>query len=268
MSEEGKDIGYRQWGLSAPRAVLVLVHGLGAHGGRWEALADFFLKKGISSYAIELANPAEPDKAARSSGHFRKYRDSILSLYDIAAANHPGKKIFIVGESMGALLAFLIAAERPGLFGGLVCLSPAFANRVKLSASDYLKIFLSFFHDSGMKIRLPFDSSMCTRDTHYRHRMDSDPLEYRHAPPKLLVEVLCAQIRAKMASRTVTLPVLFLIAGEDRIADAGAAAGVFSTVPSADKALVEFPGMYHSLSVELGREAVFEEMLKWVDKRI
>lgn len=268
MGEENKDIGYRQWGLSAPRAVLVLVHGLGAHGGRWEALAEFFQKRGVSSYAIELANPAQQDKSARSSGHFRKYRDSILRLYDIASTSHPGEKIFIVGESMGSLISFLLAAEQPGLFGGLVCISPAFANRVKLSVSDYLKIFLSLFYDSGKKIRLPFDSSMCTRDTHYRHRMEQDPLEYRHAPPKLLIEVLLAQVRARMAARKVTLPVLFLVAGEDRIADARASASVFGMISSADKALVEFPGMYHSLSVELGREAVFEEMLKWIEKRI
>jgi acylglycerol lipase len=266
MSEENKDIGYRQWGLSAPRAVLLLVHGLGAHGGRWEALAEFFQKKGVSSYAIELTNPA--DRASGAKGHFKKYRDSVLRLYDIAAANHPGIKIFLTGESMGALLAFLIVSERPALFDGLIFISPAFANKVRLAPLDYVKIFLSLFYDQKKLFKLPFDSSMCTRDNHYRHKMEQDTLEYRHAPSRLLVEVLLAQARAGMVKNAVRIPTLFLIAGDDKIADSRAAAKVFSALPAQDKALVEFQGMYHSLSVELGREAVFEEMLKWIDKRI
>ena len=244
----------------------MLVHGLGAHGGRWEALADFFLKKGVSSYAIELTNPA--DRAAGASSHFKKYRDSILRLHEIAAANHPGKKVFLVGESMGALITFLLAAERPQLFSGLVCISPAFATRVKLALPEYLMISACVMTNRNKQFKLPFDSSMCTRDAHIKHKMDTDPLEYRHASAKLLVELMIAQVRARMAARKVTMPTLFLLAGDDRIADSHTAAQVFGAVPAADKALVEFPGMYHSLSVELGRETVFEEMLNWVEKRI
>ena len=169
---------------------------------------------------------------------------------------------------MGALLAFLIASERPRMFDGLICISPAFANKVRLRSLDYLKIFLSLFYDQKKLFKLPFDSSMCTRDTHYRHKMEEDPLEYRRAPSRLLVEVLLAQARAGMVKKAVRIPTLFLVAGDDAIADSRAAAKVFSALPAEDKALVEFKGMYHSLSVELGREAVFEEMLKWVDKRI
>ena len=47
-----ESIQYRQWGLSDPKCVFLLVHGLGAHAGRWEAFGDFFIKKNISSYAI------------------------------------------------------------------------------------------------------------------------------------------------------------------------------------------------------------------------
>ena len=50
---QNEGITYRRWRADEPKCALLLVHGLGAHGGRWEAFADYFLKRSISSYAIE-----------------------------------------------------------------------------------------------------------------------------------------------------------------------------------------------------------------------
>lgn len=39
---EGSDVLYQYWPAGQAKAALLLVHGMGAHTGRWEALADFF----------------------------------------------------------------------------------------------------------------------------------------------------------------------------------------------------------------------------------
>jgi len=234
-----------------------LVHGLGAHSGRWDLAADFFMKRGVSSYAVELG---KPDSLAI-------YKSKILRLYDIAKRDNPAKKIFLVGESLGAIISFLVCAERPGLFKGLVCISPAFAPRKRPSPLTCVRMFASLFYDPGKEFTLPFDSSMCTRDIEYRTKLDQDPDEYRAIPVKKVFDILLAQRRVAALSRTMSTPALFLIAEEDKIADTAAAKEVFSRLAAEDKALVEFPGMYHSLSIDLGREAVFEEILKWVEEK-
>ena len=256
----GKDreIGYRQWIAPAPRAVFLLVHGLGAHTGRWEFLADFFLAHGISSYAIDL----------RMAAGFGSYYSDIIRFRDKIDKENPSLKIFLVGESMGALVSFLLVAARPGLFSGLVCISPAFANRMKLPASDYLKIFASLFYDPGKEFRLPFDSSMCTRDIEYRKKMNADSAERRSSPSRILAGILISQVRARFAGSKLRTPALFLVAGRDLMIDHRATKEIFQGLPVKDKTLIEYPEMYHALSIDIGKEKVFEDMLKWVEERL
>jgi alpha-beta hydrolase superfamily lysophospholipase len=265
--EEGKS-GFNLWSAPEPRAVFLLVHGLGAHSGRWEAMAGFFTGKGISSYAVELRDPRLPDNAPGEEGYFGDYFRKVLSVYQAALKDNPSKKVFLIGESMGALISFLLAALKPGLFSGLICMSPAFGNRLRLSPYDCLKISISMFSPQKAHFKLPFNSAMCTRDAAYRDIMDSDPREYRAVPVKLLLEILAAQIRAGKAKKDVAIPTLFLIAGQDRISDPVPAGKIYNGMASRDKTLVEFPGMYHALSIDTGRESVFEEILKWVEKRL
>ena len=254
-------IDYKRWGPSEPKAVFLLVHGLGAHTGRWEAVGDFFADNGIASYAVEL-------NSMKNEETFRSYYNKILKLYNIIVKENPAKKIFLVGESMGALISFLLAAGSPGLFSGLVCISPAFVNRYKPGILDRIRMLTALFLNPKKVFKIPFDSSMCTRDIEYRKTMDQDPREYRAISSKLILDILLAQVRAKTVRNKITVPVLFLLAGEDKLVDPQAAKSIFDSLEVKDKALVEFPGMYHSLSIEMGKEEVFGEMLKWVNKRI
>ena len=258
-TEKG-DGGYRQWRLPEPKYVFLLVHGLGAHSGRWEAMADFFLKKGISSYAVELKDG--------SRENFGSYYGKILRLYGIIAKENPSKKIFLAGESMGALISFLLCAARPGAFSGLICISPAFAARERIAFPDGIRMLAALFYNPGKQFTLPFDSSMCTRDIDYINKMDQDPREYRSVPLRQIFEILLAQVYARAVKKKMMTPALFLIAGEDKIVDPAVSAAVFKGLAVKDKTLVEFPGMYHALSIELGKEAVFEEILKWAERRI
>jgi len=262
------DAGYRKWQHPASRAVFVLIHGLGAHAGRWEAAAEFFLARGISSYAVEFNRYAPLTGPRPGSGYFDRFTNAVLGLRAIALKENPGKRIFLIGESMGALLSFLLATRQSGLFRGLVCISPAFASRVRLSPADYLKIILFFPFDPEHRIRLPFNSSMCTRDAGYRARLDADPREKRMAPVGLLVDVMLAQARAGRQARALKESVLFAVAGKDQLVVSQASQDLFRKLEVADKTLIEYPDMYHALSIDTDKERVFEDIVGWAEKRI
>ena len=257
-SKKENAIDYRRWGPAEPKAVLILIHGLGAHTGRWEAMGEFFAQKNITSYACELKKESRP--------HFSFSK--ISNIRDIAEKENPGKKIFLVGESMGGLASFLIAANHPGLFDGLICISPAFEARYKLSIGEGLRMLAPLLYDPQKQFTLPFDSSMCTRDPVYRKKLDEDPREYRSISSKLIFQILLAQARAVMVKKGMRMPALFLIAGDDKLVNPQAAKDIFNGLKGEDKTLVEFPGMYHSLSIDLGREKVFQDMMGWIGKRI
>lgn len=269
MPEEEKKPEYRRWKPSGEtKGSFLLVHGLGAHTGRWEAMADFLLKKGLASYAAEFGDIDNPDMPAYRTGHFKSYFKGIEALYDFIKKENPGKKIFLAGESMGALISFLFVSANPGLFDGLVCISPAFENRYKVTFCDFFKMFTPLLYNPKKTHPVPFDSSFCTRDEGYIRKMGEDPEERRLITSRLIMELILAEVYARHVRGTSDIPVLFLLAGDDRIVDTERAKKVFMRLKTKDKELIEFPGMYHALSIDIGKEKVFEEIFKWIEGRI
>jgi len=268
-SDEATGIIYRQWQASSPRAVLLLVHGLGGHSGRWDFLADYFLNRDFASYAIELKGFGETEALAGHISSFNIYFKDISSLRDIIKKEHPGKKIFIVGESLGGLIAFLLAADKPEFFDGLICISPAFKSKLKFPIPEYLLVFFSAIVNPTRQFNMPFDSAMVTQDEACQKKMDTDPREHRFATASLLVNTAFAMSRAGMVKNRISVPLLFLLADDnDALVDAIVSKKIFAGLKVEDKKLIQYPGMRHALSIEKDREKIFEEILKWLQKKV
>lgn len=261
-------IMYRQWDRQDPDAVLLLVHGLGAHTGRWEFLAEFFLRNGISSYALELRGFGATEDHKGHIDTFSRYYDDIRSLRGIAAGENPGKKIYLVGESLGALISFLTVAAEGNIFDGLICLAPAFKVRPTVPLMQYIQMVLAAAFNPKKQFKIPFNSSMCTRDEEYREVMGNDDREHRVATARFLFNMVTAQLAAGMEKGKIEIPVLFILPGNDQLAVHVASRKVFKGIKAEDKTVMEYPDMFHAVSIDVGKELVFSDMLKWMRDRI
>ncbi len=255
---------YRKWEAPSPKAILLLVHGLGAHSARWEFLAEIFLFHNISSYAIELKGCGETPDLKGHIDSFDIYYNDISSLHDIIIKENSEKKIFLVGESLGGLIAYIFALANPDLFAGLVALSPAFSNRFKMSFLYSIKIFSPLLYNPKKQHKMPFTSQMCTHDTTYEKEMDADHREHRLATSKFILNLLIAQARAKSLKDKGDMHILFLLSGNDEIVNPEASKKVFEKLAARDKKIIQYPGMRHALSIELGKEKVAGDILQWV----
>lgn len=267
IKDKKNDIMYRKWESPKSETALVLVHGLGAHSVRWDALAEFFLGNGISSYAIELKGFGETDCEKGHVDSFRVYFSDIRALTNVVRAEHPGKKVFILGESMGGLIAFHSALLSPDLFDGTILISPAFLGRLKFSIIDYMRIFGANLFNPCRRFEMPFSSGMCTRDEDYQTLLDNDPGEHRFATAKLLWCTFICQMKSLFRAAKLKKPVLFLLAGEDSLASPEVSKIVFKRVKAKDKKIIIYSEMCHALSIERGKEKVFGDILDWINKR-
>ena len=259
---------YRSWPAVEPRAIFLLVHGLGAHSARWNFLAEFFLQKNISSYAIELRGFGETEGLKGHVDSFNAYFKDICCLRDIISKENSGKKVFLIGESLGAVISLLLIAGGSNLFDGLICVSPAFVSKMKVSLSKYIRIFASLLYNPKKQFGIPFTAGMCTRDAACQKLLDEDKKECRVATSRFILETFIAQTKSKKLKDKIKLPALFLLAGEDKLVDIEASRKAFKSFEIKDKTLIEYPLMYHALSIALGREKVFEDILKWAEGKI
>ena len=170
---KGTSLLYRQWTVTPTQAAVILVHGLGAHTQRWDFLGKYLSAKGFAAYALELKGFGEtPDRPRGHISSFNIYYQDILSLLEIVQKENPGKKVFLLGESLGGLISFVVSGDNPGKFAGLITISPAFANGMKFSLANYFTAFTSLLYNPKKLIKMPFTSAMCTRDKDYRKIMD------------------------------------------------------------------------------------------------
>lgn len=254
--------------MEKPQAVLVLVHGLGAHSQRWDFLSDYFKNKDFSIYSLDLKGFGKSEGPRGHIDSFKTYYKDIAELAIKAKKENPGKKIFLIGESMGGLISFNLGADNPHLFSGIILLSPAFKNAMKFKLSDYLKLIYSLFTNPKNTITMPFNSRMCTRDEAYADIMDKNPLELRIASAKLLVNILIEQIKAKFYAKKIKAPLLFMLSGKDFLVDEKENKKFFNALKIKDKKIIEYIEMHHALSIDLGREKVFEDIYNWLQERI
>ena len=265
---EKRNILYRQWGSSSPRAAMLLVHGLGGHSNNWEFMAKFLMEHNITSYAIELKGFGNTEGLKGHVKSLEVYIKDVRRLYNIIRREHKRVPIFIAGESMGGLIGFLTVIRKPRLFRGLVCLTPGFASGLKFSAMEYFKMISARFYNSKKQFIMPFTSDMCTRDPECKKIMDNDKLEHKFATPRLLQSILLAQLSSQLTKHKVKTDTLFLLAGADTFVSTKVSKNIFKGIKFQHKEMIEYPEMRHALTMELGKELVFADLLKWLEKRI
>ena len=96
---------------------IVAVHGLGGSHLNWVPPAPYLAKLG-RFYAFDLPGFGftPPHRSYAISNHKRVTREFLETL---------GEEVLLIGNSMGGLIALLLAAERSDLLSGLVLLAPA-----------------------------------------------------------------------------------------------------------------------------------------------
>jgi alpha-beta hydrolase superfamily lysophospholipase len=269
----GTDILYRKWDASpagaAAKAGFLLVHGLGGHSARWGFLAEALAGRGFASYGIELRGYGQsPERPRGHVDSLRVWERDILALGTVIAREIPGRKIFLLGESIGSLLAFNLVCRHPEAFAGQVLISPDFKNGLKFPLSSYLTLAGLLFIRPKKTVNVPYDSAMCTRDTAYQAVMDANPDELRIASLKCLMSILAEQMRSPRLAGSLRVPSLFLISGTDLLVDERASRKLFKKLRLEDKSIIEYPEMHHALSIDLGREKVFRDIIAWAEQRI
>jgi alpha-beta hydrolase superfamily lysophospholipase len=113
-----------------------------------------------------------------------------------------------------------------------------------------------------------FNAEMFTRDPVMAKRINNDPLEVRMLTAKFFMSILKAIIFVNMKPRAIKLPVLMLLAGQDKMISAEAAEAYFRKMSSKDKEVKWYPQMYHALYVDKDRENVFKDIASWVNKHL
>lgn len=265
----GARLVWKAWLPEAPpRAVIVLAHGYAEHFGRYEAFAATCNAAGLAVYALDHWGHGRSDGAPGFVPRFSAFTDGVELLLAEVEARHGDLPRFLVGHSMGGLIAAAHLVTHQAHYRGAILSGPAIkaAQEPSLAMQWISRLLSALAPKLGV---LALDAEGVSRDPAVVAAYRADPLVYTgKMSARLAAEMFDAMARTRDAASTIALPILLMHGEADRLTAPEGSRFLFDAVGSADKQLRIYPGLYHEIFNEPERAAVIAELIGWIDAHL
>lgn len=258
-------IYYRQWEVDEPRAVLYIVHGLGEHCGRYDAVANWFNERGVSVYSGDYPGFG---RTAGKKGHvdsFEQILSAIHNGWQKMIDQHPSIPHLLLGHSLGGLLVtkFLYDYGHSSQIDGVLISSPAY--RPSIEIPTWKKKLAQFLTPIVPSLTIPsgLPADAISRDHNVVERYKSDP--YVHDKVSLRFYAQMTQLMQDVVTHTdrlpMDIPIYWMQAGADKLVDPLGTKEYFEKLPAAPhRKFKMWDGLYHEILNEPEKEQVLQEI--------
>ncbi len=271
---------------SGPAAIVLIVHGLGEHAGRYEGVAQLLTQWGFAVRAYDQRGHG------RSDGQRGALQDSNVLLEDLAEmvdearlhgmpfpttageleAEHAAPKnlpLILLGHSLGGLVAARFVALNLRPVEGLVLCSPALDPGLSIFQKLLLAASLKFM--PSMTVNNGLNPDHLSRDPEVVKAYLADQLVHNKISARLGQFIATAGSATIAAAANWRTPTLLMYAGADKLVNPegsrrfAAMAAQSRTVKPGVVTAKCFDGYYHELFNELEPGPVFELLKTWLD---
>ncbi len=266
-TQAGLRLFLARWRSETPRGVLVVVHGLAEHAGRYRHLAERFAGRGFSVYVPEYRGHGHSPGLRVHVDRFDEFVDDVAAARALASAENPSLPLFLVGHSQGGLIALRSALGEPEGLSGLVVSSPLLGAHPSVQPGPFLAAAARVLSVIAPRLRLAnhVDPSALSRDAAVGAAYMADPLVSRHVSARWYTELLQAIADTHARAALLAVPALVMVSDDDRIVDPEATARWAKAAPVSRVEFVRWGGFCHEMWNEPERERVFTRMDAWLE---
>jgi len=246
-----------------PKGVIVLIHGLGEHIGRYSThFADYYLKDGFSIITFDLPGHG---KSGGKKGHINHYDDFnklISEGISFAKNKYPNLPVFLYGHSLGGLIVLNYSIREKPEINGVIATAPVLdvykpISPVKIALARIMNwIFPSFSLDSGL------DRSMLSRDKDVIEKYNTDPLVHGYTSSRLGMFIIEKGEFVRMNAKNINVPTLVMVGSDDKIVSKKAIDDFCKQSEIINENI--WPGFYHEIHNEAKNIDIFKFTSKWI----
>jgi acylglycerol lipase len=263
------DIYYQGWlPEGKTRGVILIIHGLHEHSGRYQHVGSFFSDQGYAVYGLDFPGHGKSAGIRSYVDNFDDFTNTLEDFLQMVRNWQPGLPVFLMGHSLGGLISsvFLLdhqdQLEGAVLSGSLVKV-PDYVNDFTIQIGRILSKLLPKFRILGI------DIDGISRDPVVVSAYRNDPLVYTGKMTARISDVINQGIeRLALQGTRIELPLLLLHGSEDRLCNPAWSEYLRDLVNSQDKELHIYQGLYHEIYNEPEAESVFNDILVWLKREI
>ncbi|NUS42801.1 MAG: alpha/beta hydrolase [Mycobacteriaceae bacterium] len=257
-------INWRAWLPDSPAvAVVLIVHGVAEHSGRYAYLGEKLASAGFACYALDHHGHGRSAGGHANIGRMSAVADDISQMLSLACQLTPGRPRFLIGHSMGALATLYLTTRTPMDLAGVVLSgTPLQLPPVHPALRRVAPLLSRIAPNTGTR---KLDSLAISRDMAVVRSYDTDPLNHRgKLPVRTGLEIMDAVDTVTARLATFTYPLLVLHGSSDAIAHPGGADIVARGVSSPDVTVTIYDHLYHEIFNEPERDEVIADVRTWL----
>jgi alpha-beta hydrolase superfamily lysophospholipase len=265
LGEGNLPLFYRTWQPGpAPRAAVLITHGLGDHSGRYRHIGQVLAAEKYAVYALDQRGHGR-SAGPRTAGSIT---DSVADLSSMVAhiRREVSSKVFLLGHSWGGMLTLRYAVEHQDEIDGVI-LSAAAARAANVPAVRIAvgKALARIAPNAGV-VNLPFDKACSDPEIVAAQR--NDPLTFQGPiKARMAQQSLAAIDRIASGMKGLTIPVLLLHGTADQFNPPATSQYVYDNVGALDKNIHLYENLWHQLFNEPDREMVYNDVRTWLNAR-
>ena len=268
QTPDGLGLRTLAWTVPSPRAVVVVVHGLGEHAGRYDHVARALNEADISVFGYDQRGHGESQGPRGHAPRFKALLNDLDLVWAAASQELVGQPRILLGHSMGGLEVLAWAQTRKPNLAGLVASAPWLGTVVPVPGwKRTLARVVDRWYPS-FSLATGTSPERVTSDPVMIAAWAADPLVHSRLSPRLFHEAERWQARVLAHPERMKAECLFIVPGADELADAATTRAFAGTLPAEHTTVMELPGFRHEAFNECGREAVITDVRAWIEGRL
>ena len=267
---DGENLAVYDWPLhpaQRPRAVVLIVHGLGEHAWRYDHVARRLNAWGFQVRAYDQRGHGESGGARGVLPADHALLADLAEVVDDTRENlcNPWAcPMVLLGHSMGGLVTARFVAERLRPVEGLVLSSPA----LDPGLSGWQKALIAVLYRLAPNLAVGngLDATQLSHDPAVAPAYLADPRNHNRISARLARFIERESAFTVAAAPRWALPTLLMYAGADALVHPRGSRQFAAAAPPEVVLSRCFDGLYHELFNERDADPVFETLEHWLDQ--
>ncbi len=266
---DGSNVVVQDWPLDSSvklRGVVIVVHGLGEHAGRYEHVARHLNAWGFAVRGYDQCGHGESSGARGSLPSDTRLLDDLADMVDSTRTRY-GKDtpVILIGHSMGGLVVGRFVSLQMRAVEGLVMSSPA----LDAGMNAFQKLLVSVLPKIAPDLRVGngVKPQFISHDPAVVAAYKADPLVHDRISARLARFIAAAGPQTLALAPQWTVPTLLMYAGDDRLLNPDGSRVFAAQAPKNVVTTQCFDTLYHEIFNEKDAGPVFATMKKWLDGR-
>ncbi|MHA2226221.1 MAG: alpha/beta hydrolase [Candidatus Hodarchaeales archaeon] len=264
-ADDGLKLYYQLWQPDdKPKAIIQIFHGLAEHSSRYMNVVNFLVPKGFTIYINDLRGHGKSEGTRGYVNSFDDYSEDARKFTDLIKKQEGKIPLFLLGHSMGVLIAADIAKRYPDELRGVIFSGFGYPATSKVnSLIVMLSGILSRIRPKG-KINTSLANDVSS-DPKVVEAYKNDPLIFPFITYRLGAEYLKVTKKLPESLSKIQLPILAQSGELDRLTLDSSE--LFLSITAPDKQLNLYEGLYHEVynEPEPKRTQVLTDLTEWLN---